>query len=115
MPVGQEHHSGVPVAMPVAPGGIDQPLDLGFGEMFAGAQVGIRPPARHNCSIYGSWRDQLEMRFRHRFPPIATVRKMAVLRTIFNAGSFGRAARRSMGNKKADNLDRPAHELRNIP
>jgi hypothetical protein len=49
--------------MAVALGGVDQPLDLGLCQMLTAAQIGVRPPARRNCSVYGGWRDQLEAGF----------------------------------------------------
>ena len=51
------------------PGGFQQALDLGLGQMLAGPQLGIGAPPRGNCSFYGGWRDQLEVRFRHCFRP----------------------------------------------
>ena len=65
MPVGHEDHGGVPVAITVAPGRFHEALDLGLGEVFASPQVLVRRPSRGNCSIYGGWRDQLEVAFRH--------------------------------------------------
>jgi hypothetical protein len=95
VPIGHQDHGGVAPAMAVVLGGGDQPLDLGLGEVFAGAQVGVRPSARWNCSFYDGWRDQLEMRFRHGFQSraLATVRKMALLRTMFNYASSPMTAR----------------------
>ena len=58
MPVGHEDHAGVPVAVAVALRLVDQPLDLGLGQMLAGAQVGVGTPRWGNCSFYGGWRDQ---------------------------------------------------------
>jgi hypothetical protein len=46
VPVGHQQHGGVAVAVAASLGGVDQPLDLGHGEVLAGAQVGVRPPAR---------------------------------------------------------------------
>ena len=52
---------------------VHQPLDLGLGQVLAGAQVGVGEPLGRNCSFYGGWRDQLEVRFGHVFrPPRAT-------------------------------------------
>ena len=67
VPVGHKDHRGVPVAPAVSPGGFHQPLDLGFGQVLAGAQVGIGAPLGPDCSVYGGWRDQLEVPFGHVF------------------------------------------------
>src|SRR5215831_6770601 len=45
-------------------GGLDQLLDLGFGQVFPLAISRIRLPARRNCSLFDSWHDQRETRFR---------------------------------------------------
>jgi hypothetical protein len=57
VPVGDQDHRGVPVSVPIAPGGRDQLLDLGFGQVFAGAIVGIGASLRANCLFYGCWGD----------------------------------------------------------
>ncbi len=41
VPVGHQDHGGVPVAPAVSLGGFHQPLDLGLGQVLAGAQVGV--------------------------------------------------------------------------
>jgi hypothetical protein len=64
VPVGHQDHGGVPVTVPVALGCLGQADDLGFGQILAGSQLGIRHPARRNCSIYGGLLDELEMGFR---------------------------------------------------
>ncbi len=69
VPVGHEDHGGVPVAPAVAPGGFHQPLDLGLGQILAGAQVGVWRTLGGDCAIYGGWRDQLEVRLGHGFRP----------------------------------------------
>ena len=61
VPIGHEDHRRVPLAPTVPLGLVHQPLDLGLGQIFAGAQVGIGEPLGGNCSIYGGWRDQLEV------------------------------------------------------
>ena len=50
------------------------PVVASPNEMLAGAQVGVRPPARHNCSVYGSWRDQLEAGFGQGFRSVRGAR-----------------------------------------
>ena len=69
MPVGHKDHGGVPVSPAVALCRSHQPLDFGFGQVLAGAQVAIgRPPGR-NCSVYGGPRDEPEVPFGHVFHP----------------------------------------------
>ena len=46
VPVGDQDHGGVAVAVAVGLGGLDQLLDLGLGQMLARAQLGIRLPQR---------------------------------------------------------------------
>ncbi len=67
MSVGHEHHGGVPVAVTVALCRFHKPLDLGLGQVFPGSQLAVGGPPRRNCSFYGGWRDQLEVRFGHSF------------------------------------------------
>jgi len=67
MPIGHKHHRGVPVAPAVALGRCHEPLDLGRGQVFAGAELAVGQPFRGDCSIYGGWRDQPETRFSHDF------------------------------------------------
>jgi hypothetical protein len=37
------------------------------GQVLAGAQLAVRGPLRGNCSVYGGWRDQLQVPFGHAF------------------------------------------------
>src|SRR5271155_4192448 len=69
MPIGQEDHRGVTVAVAIALGRFHEPLDLGLGQVLAGAQVAVGEALGGNCSFYGVWRDQFEVRFAHAFPP----------------------------------------------
>jgi hypothetical protein len=55
------------LAPSVSPCGLYQPLDLGLGQVFPGAQVGVWAPGGGNCSIYGGWGDQPEVAFGHGF------------------------------------------------
>lgn len=56
-----QDHCAVAVGPTVSLGGLEQPLDLGFSRVFAGAQVGIGAAGRCNCSFFGGWRNQLEV------------------------------------------------------
>ena len=67
MPVGHKDHGRVPGAVTVSRNRLEEALDLGLREMLAAAQVAVRRPLRNNCSIYGGWRDQLQVPFCHEF------------------------------------------------
>ena len=41
VPIGDQHHGGVAVAMAVLPGGSDQAIDLGVGQVLARADLGV--------------------------------------------------------------------------
>jgi hypothetical protein len=51
------------MAMAVAFGRLDHGLDLGRRQVLSSPEFGVWAPGRSNCSIYFSWRDQLEIRF----------------------------------------------------
>jgi hypothetical protein len=61
VPIGHQDHGGVPVSPSVCLGGPEQALDLGLGQVLAGAQVGVGGTLRPNCSIYGAWSHQPRM------------------------------------------------------
>ena len=65
MPEGQQDHGRVPVTVPVRLGGLDQGLDLPGRQVLPGAKFGVGASGWRNCSIYFSWRDQLEVRLCH--------------------------------------------------
>jgi hypothetical protein len=44
VPIGQEHHRGVTVALAVVLGSFDQPLDLSRRQVFARAHFAVRQP-----------------------------------------------------------------------
>ena len=69
VPISHEDHGGVPVAPPIAFGGRQQALHFGLGQVFAGAQVGVRHTLGGDCAIYGGWRHQFEVRLGHGFRP----------------------------------------------
>ena len=46
VPVGDQHHGGIAVAVAILPGGIDQAGDLAIGEVLAGADLGVTLAAR---------------------------------------------------------------------
>ncbi len=51
MPVGDKDHRGVAVAMAIAPGSLDQPLDLVLGKVLAGPQIAVAASTWCNCSF----------------------------------------------------------------
>ena len=64
VPIGDQHHGGVAVAVTVAAGGGDQLVDLGLGQVLAGTDLGIPPPERRliaYCPIYGAWGNERQM------------------------------------------------------
>src|SRR5436305_237604 len=69
MPIADKDHRGVPVTPAVAFNGRREPVDLVGSQILARPQVAIGDPFRGNCTVYGGWRDQLEVRLRHRFCP----------------------------------------------
>jgi hypothetical protein len=72
VPVSEEHHGRVSVAVPVSPRGLNQPLDLAGGEVLPGPEVGVLRPSRnskygqfvsrkirHESNCRGSWSRKL--------------------------------------------------------
>jgi hypothetical protein len=55
MPIGDQHHGGVAMAVAVVTSGLDQALNLGLGKVFARSDLGIRTAPgrtfRVNCPI----------------------------------------------------------------
>jgi hypothetical protein len=69
MPVGDQDHGGVPVTVAVVLRGLDYPLDLGRGEVFAHPQLGVLRPAWGNCSVFEGRCDEPQLRFHWHFGP----------------------------------------------
>jgi hypothetical protein len=66
MPVGEQHHGGVAMAVAVGPGGFDEAVDFGVGQVFARPHVGIANPlgwsaVRLDCPNNGGWRLQRQV------------------------------------------------------
>ena len=65
MPVGDQDHGGVAVAIAVLASCRDQPIDLGVGQVLARADLGVAAPLRWsslvNCPINGGRRHQRQM------------------------------------------------------
>lgn len=87
VPVGHKDHRAVAVTPMVSLGGPEQPFDLGFRQVFAGAQVCIGTTGACDCSLFGGWRDQLQARFDHVFGSslVVIVLRMHKLRTVSGA------------------------------
>ena len=65
MPVADQDHGRVPVAVAIALRRAHELFHLRFREVLARAQLRIWAPLWHNCSFFGGWGDQLEVRFSH--------------------------------------------------
>jgi hypothetical protein len=65
MPVGQQHHQSVTVAVAVGLGRLDQLLDFVNRQMFAGAKLGVWAATRSDCSNFSGWCHQSQFRFFH--------------------------------------------------
>src|SRR3974390_875539 len=55
MPVGQQDHGRVPVAMPIAAGSLHEPFDLALGQVLTLAVMGVGQATAANCSLYSGW------------------------------------------------------------
>src|SRR5262245_52804583 len=55
MPEGDQDHGLVPVRPAIALAAFYEALDLAFGQVLAGADVGIFGPARRDFPFYGVW------------------------------------------------------------
>jgi hypothetical protein len=67
--IGHQNHGGVAVAPAVALGSLDQALDLAVCQILAGPDIAILGASRYNCSFFGGWGYQLQVRFCHDNPP----------------------------------------------
>ena len=63
MPIGQQDHQRITIAVAVTLGGLDQLVDLVVLEVLARPQLGIFQPPQRNCSIFSGWRDQTQACF----------------------------------------------------
>ena len=79
---GDEDHGGIPVTPAIGLGGIDQPIDLGAGQVLPRPIDRVRFSSRHSdCSFYSGWGHQFQRRFSHGFqcPAMPTVHISHVL------------------------------------
>ena len=60
VPIADQDHRSVAMTPAVLAGRLDQLLDLGLGQVLAGAELGIGTPSRRDCSIYGPRGDDSE-------------------------------------------------------
>src|SRR5262249_40506857 len=70
MPVRCQDHSRVPVTVSVVGCRVDQLFDLSWSEVLPAAKLAVWPAYRCTCSFFGSWPNQLQVRFRHGFRPL---------------------------------------------
>lgn len=91
MPIGHKDHRSVPVRPSVALRGPQQPFDLGLRQVLAGAQVGVGESSGCDCSFFGGWRDEPELRFGQGFVPLReyTVRIITQKRTVLQSADEG--------------------------
>jgi hypothetical protein len=65
MPVGDQHHRGIAMAVAIGPGDFDEAVDLGVGQVFARPYLGIAYPfgrgAGLHCPNNGGSRDQCQV------------------------------------------------------
>src|ERR1019366_6371265 len=71
VPIGNQDHGRVPVTVSIVLCGLDKLFNLSFGQMLSAAKLAVRPAHRGNCSFFGGWLHQLEVRFGHGFLPPA--------------------------------------------
>src|SRR5262245_7484466 len=85
MPIGNQEHGCVPVAVSVVLCGLDQLFNLCLREVFAAAKLAVWSAQRCNCSFFGGWCDQLQVRFGHnsQLPRLYTDRIISILRAVF--------------------------------
>src|SRR5262245_33513116 len=60
MPEGDQDHRLIPLRPAIVAAAGDQPLDLAFGQVFAGSDRGILGPARRDFPYYSGWGDDFQ-------------------------------------------------------
>src|ERR1019366_7973323 len=63
MPILNEDHRRISVAVSVALRGLDELLNLGFGQVLAAAKLTVWPAQWANCSFLGGWLHQPQVWF----------------------------------------------------
>src|SRR6516164_911176 len=74
MPVGEQDHGRVPVAMAVVPGSLHKPFDLTLRQVFTLAVMGVGEATSANCSLYSGWWPGLLCRIHWDNYPVSMVR-----------------------------------------
>ena len=97
MPVGDRHHGGVAMAVAVGPGGSDEAVYFGVGQVFTRPHLGIvypfgRPAVRLDCPNNSGWRDQRQVRFCHWFSGLFP-------QSVPEIGPLGTAKKATKANK----------------
>src|SRR5262249_17375426 len=77
VPVGDQHHGGIAVAVAIPPGCIDQAGNLAISEVLAGADLGVTfaargVPAIANCPNNGGWGPQRQLRICHDYSRLSS-------------------------------------------
>ena len=58
---GDKDHGGIPMTPAIGLGGIDQPIDLGAGQVLPRPIFSVPFPSRYgDCSIYSGWGHQFQ-------------------------------------------------------
>ena len=55
MPIGNQYHRGVAVAVAIALSGFDQLLNLSLGQVLPAAKLAVWLASWGNCSFLGAW------------------------------------------------------------
>src|SRR6516225_6679095 len=121
VPVGDQHHGGIAVAVAILPASIDQAGNLAISEVLAGADLGVTFAARRvwaiaNCPNNGGCRHQRQMRICHDFSGLfqcycpkygpsrdtAQGKKRRFYRNNFDFGAGGRTGQHARNGELAD-------------
>jgi hypothetical protein len=78
MPVGDQYHGGVAMAVAVDPRSFDEAVDLGVGQVFARPRIGIayafgRPAVWLDCPNNGGWATSAKCDFAIDFRPFPVI------------------------------------------
>src|SRR5450759_3773298 len=71
MPVSHKDHGAVPVTIAIVLRGLNELFDLALSQVLSAAKLAVWPAPRGDCSFFGGWRDQLQVRFGHGFRLLA--------------------------------------------
>jgi len=84
MPEGNQDHGLIALRSAIAAAAGDQLLDLAFGQVFAGSDIGVLGPARRDFPYFGGWGDDFQGWFGHDWQALRclTFRKMLFIRKV---------------------------------